>query len=44
MVGDLVAEGGQPLHRELVFTCLGLLYREHVAVAAFEPGLDAVDA
>src|ERR1035437_6582180 len=43
VVGHLVAEGVQPQHRKLRLVGLGLLYREHVAVAAFEPRLDSVD-
>ena len=44
VVGDLVAESLEPLERELVGARLGLLDREHVDVAALEPGGDAVDA
>ena len=44
VMGHLVAEGLEPLERELVLAGLGLLDREDVDVTALEPGGDAVDA
>jgi hypothetical protein len=44
VVGHLVAEGLEPLERELVLAGLGLLDREDVDIGAFEPGCDAIDA
>jgi hypothetical protein len=43
VVGDLVAERGEPLGRELVVLALGLLQGQDVDVAALQPADDAVD-
>ncbi len=40
---DVVAEGGEAHHWELVLARLGLLQREHVDVVALQEGLDPVD-